>query len=191
MLKDSIEHHRLGRFAEAERGYRARLAEQPDDVDALQLLGMLRYQLGDSGEGRRLVERAQALAPENPGVILTLASMCFRDGDHEGARRGFHQALALGPQQQRAGEGGDRPQQREPPEALEVLEEVARERDAQHARGASDVKGRDPARQQRAHGGEVQQHQGQGQQVVNGGHEGRRLKMPNSSAPLDHSGIQA
>lgn len=58
---------------------------------------MLRYQLGDSGEGRRLVERARELAPENPGVLLTLASMCFRDGDHEGARRGFHQALAFDP----------------------------------------------------------------------------------------------
>lgn len=97
MLKESIEHHRLGRFVEAEQGYRARLAESPDDVEALQLLGMLRFQLGDSDEGRRLAERAGELAPEDPGVILTLASMRFRDGDHEGARRGFHQALAFDP----------------------------------------------------------------------------------------------
>ena len=97
MLERSIEHHRLGRFGEAEQGYRARLADQPDDVEALQLLGMLRYQLGDSDEGRRLLERARELAPEHPGVILTLASMRFRDGDHEGARRGFHEALAFDP----------------------------------------------------------------------------------------------
>ena len=97
MLKESIEHHRLGRFDEAERGYRARLAERPDDVEALQLLGMLRYQLGDSAAGRGLLERARELSPEDPGVILTLASMSFRDGDHEGARRGFHQALAFDP----------------------------------------------------------------------------------------------
>lgn len=97
MLTESIEHHRLGRFDEAEKGYRARLAGSPDDVEALQLLGMLRYQLGDSNEGRRLVERARELAPEHPGVVLTLASMRFRDGDHEGARRGFHEALAFDP----------------------------------------------------------------------------------------------
>lgn len=97
MLKESIEHHRLGRFDEAEQGYRAHLAAAPDDVDALQLLGMLRYQLGDSDEGRRLVERAAALEPGNPGVILARASMRFRDGDHEGARRGFHEALAHDP----------------------------------------------------------------------------------------------
>ena len=97
MLKDAIDHHRQGRFAEAEQGYRARLAEQPDDVEALHLLGMLRYQLGDTPEGCTLLERAHALAPEDAGVELTLASLNFREGDHEAARRGFHAALALDP----------------------------------------------------------------------------------------------
>ena len=44
MLKDSIELHRQGRIDEAEAGYRAELAERPDDADALHLLGMLRCQ---------------------------------------------------------------------------------------------------------------------------------------------------
>jgi tetratricopeptide (TPR) repeat protein len=97
MLKDAIDLHRQGRFDEAEKGYRARLAEQPDDVEALHLLGMLRYQLGDTPEGSTLLQRAHALAPEDAGIELTLASMSFREGDHEAARRGFHAALALDP----------------------------------------------------------------------------------------------
>ncbi|HEY6940647.1 tetratricopeptide repeat protein [Dokdonella sp.] len=97
MLKEAIDQHRQGRFDEAERGYRARLAEQPDDVEALHLLGMLRYQLGDTPEGSALLARAHALAPDDATIELTLASMDFREGDHEAARRRFHAALALDP----------------------------------------------------------------------------------------------
>ncbi|HEU4663518.1 MAG TPA: tetratricopeptide repeat protein [Dokdonella sp.] len=97
MLKDAIDQHRQGRFDEAERGYRARLAEQPDDVEALHLLGMLRYQLGDTPEGSALLARAHELAPDDATIELTLASMAFREGEHEAARRRFHAALALDP----------------------------------------------------------------------------------------------
>jgi tetratricopeptide (TPR) repeat protein len=97
MLKDAIEHHRNGRFAEAERGYRAQLGERPDDADALHLLGMLRYQLGDSTEGLALLSRAHERAPDDANIELTMASVRFRDGDFEAARRGFHSALALNP----------------------------------------------------------------------------------------------
>jgi tetratricopeptide (TPR) repeat protein len=97
MLKQAIELHRQGRFDEAERDYRAQLSEQPDDVEALHLLGMLRYQLGDTPEGTRLLDRAHALAPDDAGIELTLASLRFREGDHEAARRGFHRALGLDP----------------------------------------------------------------------------------------------
>ena len=97
MLKDAIEHHRNGRFGEAERGYRAQLEMRPDDADALHLLGMLRYQLGDSSEGMALLSRAHASAPEDANIELTMASVRFRDGDFENARRGFHRALALNP----------------------------------------------------------------------------------------------
>jgi tetratricopeptide (TPR) repeat protein len=97
MLKQSIESHRQGRFDEAEKGYRAQLAEHPDDVEALHLLGMLRYQLGDTPEGSALLERAHRLAPDDAGIELTLASLRFREGDQESARRGFHRALTLDP----------------------------------------------------------------------------------------------
>jgi tetratricopeptide (TPR) repeat protein len=97
MLKESIDLHRQGRFDEAEQGYRARLAEHPDDADALHLLGMLRHQRGDADEGTRLLARALVLAPDDANIELSLASLAFRDGDHEAAARGFARALSLDP----------------------------------------------------------------------------------------------
>lgn len=97
MLKESIDLHRQRRFDEAEKGYRAQLANHPDDVDALHLLGMLRHQLNDADEGTRLLARAHALSPDNPAIELSLASIAFRDGDHDAAARGFARALKLNP----------------------------------------------------------------------------------------------
>lgn len=97
MLKESIELHRQGRIDEAEAGYRAQLAVQPDDVDALHLLGMLRAQRGDFVEGAMLLTRAHELAPDDAETELALASLRYCEGDHEAARRGFHRALTLDP----------------------------------------------------------------------------------------------
>ena len=97
MLKQSIDLHRQGRFDEAEQGYRAQLAENPDDVDALHLLGMLRHQRGDATEGARLLGRAHELAPDDANIELNLASLDFRSGDHVAAERGFQRALTLDP----------------------------------------------------------------------------------------------
>lgn len=97
MLKEVIDLHRQGRLDEAEQGYRARLMDQPDDVDALHLLGLLRHQRGDAGEGTRLLERAHTLAPDDASIELSVASLHFRNGDHASARRGFERALALDP----------------------------------------------------------------------------------------------
>ncbi|MEO5622965.1 MAG: tetratricopeptide repeat protein [Dokdonella sp.] len=97
MLKQSIDLHRQGRFDEAEQGYRAQLAENPDDADTLHLLGMLRYQRGDAEEGSHLLARARALAPDDANLELSLASLAFRAGDYDAAERGFARALVLDP----------------------------------------------------------------------------------------------
>lgn len=97
MLKESIDLHRQGRLDEAEQGYRARLAEQPNDVDALHLLGLLRHQRGDLEEGVYLLTRAHELAPEEAGIEASLATLHFREGDYTAAQAGYQRALALDP----------------------------------------------------------------------------------------------
>jgi tetratricopeptide (TPR) repeat protein len=97
MLKDSIEHHRLGRLNEAEEGYRAHLAGQPDDAEALHLLGLLRHQRGASAEAENLLLRAHTLAPETAAIELTLGTLRFQAGDFDASRAHYEKALALDP----------------------------------------------------------------------------------------------
>ena len=97
MLKESIELHRLGRLDEAERGYRRHLDGEPDDAEALHLLGLLRHQQGASAEAEDLLTRAHALAPDKAGIELTLGTLRFQSGDFDGARAHYEKALALDP----------------------------------------------------------------------------------------------
>jgi tetratricopeptide (TPR) repeat protein len=97
MLKDSIDLHRLGRLDEAERGYRRHLAEQPDDADALHLLGLLRHQRGDAAEAGDLIARARAIAPAQAGIALSLGTLCFQAGEFEASRAHFERALEMDP----------------------------------------------------------------------------------------------
>ena len=97
MLKESIEHHRLGRLDEAEQGYREHLEGQPDDAEALHLLGLLRHQRGATAEAEDLLTRAHALAPDKAGIELSLGTLRFQTGDFDAARAHYEQALALDP----------------------------------------------------------------------------------------------
>ena len=97
MLKESIEHHRLGRLDQAEQGYREHLEDQPNDAEALHLLGLLRHQRGAAAEAEDLLTRAHALAPEKADIELTLGTLRFQNGDFDGAHAHFEKALALDP----------------------------------------------------------------------------------------------
>jgi protein O-GlcNAc transferase len=60
-LSRALEHHRAGRLNEAETIYRIVLGHQPDQVDALNLLGLLYVQLNRAAEAEPLLRRAIAL----------------------------------------------------------------------------------------------------------------------------------
>src|SRR3954471_10835385 len=97
MLKEAIDHHRLGRLDEAEQGYREHLETAPDDPEVLHLLGLLRHQRGASAEAEELLTRAHALAPDKAGIELTLGTLRFQAGDLDNARTHYETALALDP----------------------------------------------------------------------------------------------
>lgn len=99
MLQDFARLHSEGRFDEAESGYRTVLADEPDNVDALHLLGLLRRQRQDLGEARRLLDQARKLAPERGDVALELAGLYFLEQDLVGARALIENTIRHNPNQ--------------------------------------------------------------------------------------------
>ena len=99
MLKTTIELHRQGDLDAAESGYRAFLADHPNDNEALRLLGALRYQKGDRDGAITLLQRSHDAAPEQPAPLLTLGKVYFDSRQFDQARDVLSKALSLDPNQ--------------------------------------------------------------------------------------------
>jgi tetratricopeptide (TPR) repeat protein len=96
-LQQALELHQAGRHEEAEHAYRQHLAENPQDADALHLLGVLRQQRHDSDGALELIRQALALAPERAQYHLSLGGTLLRTGDLAAARASFERALEIDP----------------------------------------------------------------------------------------------
>ena len=57
-VRAGFAHHQAGRLRRAEALYRKALDKNPDDPNALHLLGVVAYQRGAAGPAVRLIERA-------------------------------------------------------------------------------------------------------------------------------------
>jgi predicted Zn-dependent protease len=99
MLQEALRHHSEGRLSEAEATYRALLASEPDNVDALHMFGLLRRQRQDMVEARLLLEKARQLAPERGDVALELAGLYFLDQDLAGAQALIESVIRHNPNQ--------------------------------------------------------------------------------------------
>ncbi|MEX2643855.1 MAG: tetratricopeptide repeat protein [Acetobacterales bacterium] len=91
-LHRALEAHRAGRLDHAERDYRRALKADPDDADALHLLGVLLHQLGRTGEGVPLLERSVEQAPENPTFAADLAQVLLDVGKRSRSRETLERA---------------------------------------------------------------------------------------------------
>jgi len=69
---------RQGRYAEASVLYEEALARNPDRLDAIVQLGIVRYKLGALERAIELLERARTRAPAEPSVRLYLALAYLR-----------------------------------------------------------------------------------------------------------------
>jgi predicted O-linked N-acetylglucosamine transferase (SPINDLY family) len=94
-LQQAIEHHRAGRLQEAAALYTQVLQSQPENADALYLLGLTAHQTGDPGRAAKLIERAIARRPKQAHWhnILGLAYTNL-DRDAE-AQAAFERAISL------------------------------------------------------------------------------------------------
>lgn len=96
-LAQSLDLQRQGRLEEAEQGYRALVEREPDNTDAVFMLGVVRLMRDDAVEAERCFERAVQAKPDIADLHLNLAVARYRAGKHELAERGYEQTLKLDP----------------------------------------------------------------------------------------------
>jgi protein O-GlcNAc transferase len=91
----ALEHHRAGRLAEAEQGYRAILQRVPRHADSLNLLGVIALQVGNLPSALALVQRAVALRPDSPVCRNNLGTVFERHGRDDEAALCYEAAIDL------------------------------------------------------------------------------------------------
>jgi tetratricopeptide (TPR) repeat protein len=93
----ALQLHQAGRLQEAERLYRQVLAQQPEHVDALHLLGVTAAQLGRGDVAVDLLRRAIALRPNFADAYSNLANALTSNGQLDQAVTACRQAIDLNP----------------------------------------------------------------------------------------------
>ena len=74
-LQDALAHHQAGRLKEARAGYERVLKRNPDDLNALHLLGVLENQTGHRDAALRHITRALDLQPDFPEAANSLGNV--------------------------------------------------------------------------------------------------------------------
>jgi len=97
MLLKAIATHQAGRIAEARAMYERILRRRANDPDALNFLGMLVFEQGDTARGVSLLQRSVKSAPGNPHAWLNLGKMLMEIGESEGGARAHERATDIAP----------------------------------------------------------------------------------------------
>src|SRR5262245_12360233 len=97
MMVEAIAHHEAGRFAQADAAYRAILAHDARNVDALHFLGFLAFQRGEHERAAELIARALTLHPANARAQQNLGNAYQALGRTQDAAACFERARALAP----------------------------------------------------------------------------------------------
>ncbi len=93
----AVQHHTAGRLPEAESLYRQILQSEPNQPEALRLLGLIAHQEGNNNRAVELISKALAIEPglaeaqDNLGVVFQAL------GKHEEAVNCFQRALKIKP----------------------------------------------------------------------------------------------
>jgi len=95
ILETALVHHQAGRFAEAEQRYRQLLTVEPDNPDALHLLGLLRHQVGRHVEAIELIERAVRHTEPNEHFLNNLGQIYKAVGRYADAVTCYRKAIAV------------------------------------------------------------------------------------------------
>jgi len=98
LLKTALVRQRAGQLGEAIALYREVLNGDPDNADALHLMGVLMLEDGNCAAAIDLIQRALVLDPEKPSAFNNLAGILFKEGRLEEAGNLYLRALQISPQ---------------------------------------------------------------------------------------------
>jgi tetratricopeptide (TPR) repeat protein len=89
--------HQDGALDIASENYRHVLDLDPDNADALHLLGLVRLQQRDAAEAVALIQRSLEVDPENPQAFDHLGTALLEDGKPRDSIAAFERALEMAP----------------------------------------------------------------------------------------------
>ncbi|MDB5299043.1 MAG: hypothetical protein JWO87_706 [Phycisphaerales bacterium] len=96
-LQAAIAHHQAGRLEEAKAIYRAIVAEDRNNPDAIHLLALVLHQTGDDAQAIPLFNRAMMLAPATPAYPANFAELWRKQGNWPNAIECYRKVLRLAP----------------------------------------------------------------------------------------------
>ncbi|MYM39025.1 tetratricopeptide repeat protein [Duganella qianjiadongensis] len=95
LLQQALAYHQQGQLREAQAYYRQVLALQPQQFDALHLLGVIARQQGDAAQAIELITQALALDPQQAKAHCNLGVALMDQGRPAEALASYERALAL------------------------------------------------------------------------------------------------
>ena len=96
-LKLAVAHHQAGRWVEAHQLYKQVLAVDPNEPDALRLMGQLAFAGGNPAVAADLIRKAILHRPGAVDFHIDLGRICLAQADAAGAVDSFSRALQLDP----------------------------------------------------------------------------------------------
>jgi tetratricopeptide (TPR) repeat protein len=98
LLQTAVEHHQSGRLREAEAIYRSVLGEDPDNPNALYLLGVVALQTGRPEAAKKQFERTIAVSPDYAEAFNMCGDACSALGQYDAAIGHYRHAIEIQPQ---------------------------------------------------------------------------------------------
>ncbi len=97
LLEKGLARHQAGRFDEARQFYEQVLERQPDNFDALNLLGAVAQNTGDNAGAETTLRKALSIRPEDPDAQYNLGIALMGQGRVEEAIAAYESSLRIAP----------------------------------------------------------------------------------------------
>jgi protein O-GlcNAc transferase len=97
LFEKGMQHQQAGRLREAESVYRQVLAQRPNEPDALHLLAVVQFQLGQRDSALELIRRAITVHPRTAEYHFHLGWMLSRLGRINESIESFNESISLKP----------------------------------------------------------------------------------------------